>query len=147
MNELVATFGINWKLLLIQGINFGLLMSLLWYFLYRPVLRMIDARREKIAEGVRNAEEANRKLNIAESESGAIVGKASRDAEDIVARARARAEEKEASLIKIAEARAASLLLEGKARANEERRRALASAEQDIARAAVLAAEKILKNS
>src|SRR3989344_4133427 len=147
MQELVETFGINWKLLLIQGINFGLLMVLLWYLLYRPVLNMIDAGREKIASGVRNAEEASRKLSVAESEGSAIVGKASRDAEDIVATARVRAEEKEALLIKTAEERAASLLSEVKARAGEERRQVLASAEQDIARAAVLAAEKILKNS
>ena len=38
MNELFAAFGIDWKLLLAQGVNFGIVLVALWYFLYRPVM-------------------------------------------------------------------------------------------------------------
>lgn len=146
MQELFETFGVNWKLLLIQAVNFGLLLVILWYFLYRPVLHMIDARREKIAEGVRNSEDAKKKLDAADGEGQTIVRNASRKAEDIVAQARARADEKGSLLVKEAETRAQALLLEASVRAEEERRRTLQTAEADIARAAVLAAEKILRS-
>lgn len=62
MGELFSTFGINGKLLLMQSVNFGLLLLVLWKFVYRPVLTMIDERREKIAEGVRIAEAADQRL-------------------------------------------------------------------------------------
>jgi len=58
MSDLFAAFGVNWKLLLVQAVNFGLLLSALTYFLYKPVLRMIDERREKVAEGVRTTQAA-----------------------------------------------------------------------------------------
>lgn len=145
MQELFETFGINWKLLLIQAVNFGLLLLVLWYFLYRPVLRMIDERREKIAEGVRNAEAAKRELDEASGKGKGIVGDASREAEGILAAARLRADEKGSELVKSAAARAASLLAETKARAEEEKRQTLKAAEADIARAAVMAAEKLLR--
>ena len=144
MSELFETFGVNWKLLFIQAVNFGLLLLLLWYFLYRPVLRMIDERREKIAEGVLNAEAAKKELDEAEGKVSAIVSSASREAENIVAKARERADEKGIELVKSAETRSVALFAEVKARAEEERRQVLKSAEADIARAAVLAAEKIL---
>lgn len=145
MAELFAAFGINWKLLLVQAFNFGLLLAALWYFLYTPVLKMIDDRRMKIAEGVQNAEAAARRLAEAKTEGDGIVGAASREAEGIVAAARTRAEGKADEIVKSAESRAAASLKDAAARAEEAKRQALKESEREIARAAMLAAEKILR--
>ena len=146
MSELFAAFGINWKLLLVQAFNFGLLLLALWYFLYTPVLKMIDDRREKIAEGVQNAEAAARRLAEAKMEGEGIVGAASREAEGIVAVARSRAEEKADEIVKEAGSRAEAALKDAAARAEEAKRQALKGSEREIARAAMLAAEKILRS-
>lgn len=145
MGELFSTFGVDWKLLLIQAVNFGLLLSILTYFLYKPILKIIDERREKIAEGVRIAEAAAARLADAKRESEQVVGDAAREAEGLVAGARARADEKGAEIVKTAEARADGLLKEAAARAEEAKRQRMAESEKEIARAAMLAAEKILK--
>lgn len=144
MSELLATFGVNWKLLLIQAVNFGLLLAILSYFLYKPVLKIIDERREKIAEGVRTAEAASRRLEEAKSEGEGIVGSAAREAEGIVAAARSRAEERAEGIVKSAESLAAATLKDAAAHAEEAKRQALKDSEREIARAAMLAAEKIL---
>ena len=145
MSELFAAFGINWKLLLVQAFNFGLLLAVLTYFLYKPVLKLIDERREKIAEGVRTAEAAARRLEEAKSEGDKRIGEASREAESLVATARTRAEEKGSELLRDAEARAEAVLSDAAQRAEETKRQALKQSERDIARAAMLAAEKILR--
>ena len=145
MNELLTVFGVNWKLLLAQGINFALLLAILSYFLYKPVLRMIDERREKIAEGVRTAERAARSLAEAQKKGDGIVGDASREAEALVKTARARAEEKGAEIVKSAEARAEGVLTDAATRAEEAKRQAIKESEKEITRAAMLAAEKILR--
>src|SRR3989344_1907356 len=85
MSELFEVFGVNWKLLLMQAFNFGLLLVVLTYFLYKPVLRIIDERREKVAEGVRNAEEALQNLATSETEGKEIVNNGPREAERIIA--------------------------------------------------------------
>lgn len=144
MSELFEAFGINWKLLLVQAINFGLLLVILWRFLYTPVLRMIDERQQKIAEGVQNAGAASRKLAAADGEGQGIVSKASREAERMVAAARTRAEERGSELVKAAEVKAEALLADAEARAAESERLALQRSEQQIAKTAMLAAEKIL---
>lgn len=145
MDQLIATFGIDWRLLLVQSVNFGLLLLVLWKFVYRPVLAMIDTRRELVADGVRKAEAADRRLAEAETEGKQLVGDAAREGEAIVAASRARAEEKASELLKDAQDKAAATAAEAAARAEEAKRRALAESEQEIARAAVLAAEKILR--
>lgn len=145
MSELFAAFGIDWKLLLVQAVNFGVLLSVLTYFLYKPILRIIDERKEKVAEGVRTAEEATRKLADAETESKTLIGAAGRDAEQLVASARNRADEKGNEIVRAAEVKAESVLRDAEARAEEARRLALQESSKEIARAAMLAAEKILK--
>ncbi len=144
MQELFAAFGINWKLLIVQALNFALLLVALWYFLYTPVLKMIDDRRQKIAEGVRDAEKAAKRLEEAKTAGESIVGTASREAEGIVATARNRAEEKADEIVRSAESQAQSVLQDAAARAEEAKRQALKQSEREIARAAMLAAEKIL---
>ena len=74
-----------------------------------------------------------------------IVGTAAREAEALVASARARADEKGIELIKEAEHKAHAVMLDATARAEESKRQALMESEKEITRAAVLAAEKILR--
>ena len=146
MSELFATFGVNWKLLLAQAVNFGLLLTVLTYFLYKPVLKIIDERREKVAEGVRKAEAATRRLQEAKTEGEGMVGEAARQAEGIVAEARTRAGERADEIVRTAESQAAATLKDAAARAKEAQRQALKESEREIARAAMLAAEKILNS-
>lgn len=145
MSDLFAAFGINWKLLLVQAINFGLLLFILWRFLYQPVLRMIDERREKIVKGVREAEEAARKLAASESEGKEIVANAAHEAEVLVSEARARADKKRAQLVREAEEKARGIIEDAAARAEETKRQVLLGTTRDIAQGAMLAAEKILR--
>lgn len=145
MEGLVTAFGLNWKLLVIQGVNFAVLLSALTYFLYKPVMKMIDERREKIAEGVRSAEAAAQRLEAAEEESKGIVGSASKEAEQLVASARMRADEKGNEIVRAAELKAQGVLKDAEVRAEEAKRLALQESSKEIARAAMLAAEKILR--
>lgn len=145
MHQLFATFGINWKLLLAQAVNFGILLGILWYFLYQPVMQMLDTRRKRIAEGVEKAKAADLRLDEAKAEGERMVGEAAREAEGLVATARTRAEERGSEILQAAEERAAATLRDATARADEARRQTLKASEKEIARAAVLAAEKILR--
>jgi F-type H+-transporting ATPase subunit b len=145
MSSLFSTFGINWQLLLAQGINFGILLGVLWYFLYKPLSKMIDARAMKIADGVKAAEAAHVQLEQTGIEHDQIISAASLESEKMIAEARARAAEKAAELIGGAESRSESILADAAARAEEAKRQAMKESEKEIARAAILAAEKVLR--
>ncbi len=145
MDQLVAVFGVDWRLLIIQGINFGLLLYVLSYFLYKPVLKIIDDRKKMIAEGVREANAASKKLEAAKGKSEDIIGTAVREAEKLVADARVHADERGDEIVSAAEARAAAALKDAQMKGEEAKRLAIEGSQREIARAAMLAAEKILR--
>lgn len=145
MQEIFEIFGINWKLLFAQAVNFGLLLAVLWYFLYRPLLKMIETRREKIREGVENAEKAEERLSAIEGEKEQIVTEAVRKAESIVEDGKKRATSEEGRLVKDAQEKSERIVKDAQMRAEEIARKAEEANREEIARLAVLGAEKILR--
>jgi F-type H+-transporting ATPase subunit b len=53
---------IDWKVLIGQILNFAILFGLLSYFVYKPFLNLLKTRREKIAEGIKMAQEAGDRM-------------------------------------------------------------------------------------
>ncbi len=88
MSAVLSAFGIDWRLLLINSVNFGLLLLAMWYFLYGPLMRMLEERQKKVAQGVHDAQEAKQALKGAEEARTAILATAGREADDVLARAR-----------------------------------------------------------
>lgn len=146
MDQLFAAFGLDWRLLAINLVNFGLLLGVLWYFLYTPVLRVLEERRQKIAQGVADANRASEQLAAADLERTRILSQAGTQADEMLSRTRAEAERTRQEALSRAEAAAAAVLEEAQARARESQERARQESREEIARLAVLGAEKILKN-
>jgi len=62
MSSFIGQFGIDWKLFLSQLVNFLLILIILSFFVYKPVLKIIKERNKKIKEGLDKAEEAGIRL-------------------------------------------------------------------------------------
>ena len=144
MDKLLDAFGIDWKLLLVQAVNFGILIVALWYFLYRPVLKVLGERQEKIAKGVEDAEKATEQLARADTEIQTRLSKADAEATEVVAGAREVAGAERTRLVKEAELRASQIEKDAEARATEAQAKALRDSEKEIARLAILASAKVL---
>ena len=56
VQEIVKTFGVNWTLFISQCIAFLVVALALKKFAYAPVLKVLDDRRQKISEGIENAD-------------------------------------------------------------------------------------------
>lgn len=147
MGDLVAAFGIDWHLLIAQSVNFVLLVAVLGYFVYGPVMKMLADRAHKIAQGLKDAEAAGKEREAVAAERGAIISEAQHEAEKIVARAQDEGKNERNAIVKSAQDRAAQVVKDADLAAEEAKRKALKESEAEVARAAVLAAEKILKNS
>lgn len=147
MEQIITVFGINWKLLLIQAVNFGLLLFILHRYLYKPVLAMIDARRIKIERAVKHAEQAEVELGEAEAQKASIIRFATQRGDELIDAAKKHAEIEEHAIIKDAHRKAVHLIAEAERRVAREREEMLEKAEREVARMAILAAEKVLRKS
>ena len=85
--ELINALGIDIKILVAQLINFGILLFVLMWFFYKPILRMLDERSKKIERGVLDAEKAKERLVEIEEKERKIISEAQKKANGIVAEA------------------------------------------------------------
>lgn len=145
MEQIVSVFGINWKLILIQMVNFGLLLFILHRYLYKPVIAMVDTRRMKIENAIKNSERMEIELGHAEAEKARIVREATKKGDELIDAAKSHAEKEEHNIMKEAHRKAVHLLNEAERRTNREHDEMLQKAEREVARMAVLSAEKILR--
>lgn len=143
MSDLFAAFGIDWRLLLVNGINFGLLLLGLWYFLYKPLTTMLESRRQKMAQGVRDAEAAAHQLHKIESERADLLAQAGKEADDVVSKARALGAEKQRALTEAGETNAAALLTQAEAQAQQLKAEAIEQSKQEVAKLIVLGMERV----
>jgi len=72
----MSELGIQWKILLAQTVSFSIVFFVLWRFAYRPIFSMLEARREKIAEGLANAEKIKAELARTEAERKRVLAQA-----------------------------------------------------------------------
>jgi F-type H+-transporting ATPase subunit b len=81
----------DWSTFALQTVNFAVLVWLLHRFLYKPVLRMVDARRaeidEQYAEASRAETQANERLNAVEAEQAGIAAQRAAALKEAVAEA------------------------------------------------------------
>ena len=60
--ELLLKLGINWQLLIAQIVNFAIVMGVLGFFLYRPILNVLDARAERIRKAMEDAKRVENQM-------------------------------------------------------------------------------------
>src|SRR4051812_8194928 len=86
--ETLETFGWNPWLFLSQVISFVIVAIALRMFAYKPILKVLEERRQRIAEGLANADRIKQQLAEAEQRHSEILAKANAEAQRMIDEAR-----------------------------------------------------------
>src|SRR3989344_4208301 len=86
--EFLQTLGFDPIMLGAQILNFLIILYLLKRFLYKPVLDIVKKRENKITQGLKDAEDAQKALDKALEEEKKILSKASENAKKIIENAK-----------------------------------------------------------
>jgi len=121
MGVLLNTLGINWKMLLAQGVNFFVLLVVLNKFVYRPLAQVIEERRKKIKLGVEGGEKAIEILKQAEDERKEKIARGERQAMEVISQAERDAKGRAGDIVSAAESRAETIIQEGAVLAERKR--------------------------
>ena len=79
MGEIARTFGVDWVHLGAQMISFAIVCAVLYAFAYKPILKMLEARRQQIASGLANAAKIKAELDRIEIQRQDVLTKAGAD--------------------------------------------------------------------
>ena len=82
--SVAQTFGVSWQHLLAQSISFGIVCLVLYKLAYKPILQILETRRQQIASGLANAEKIKSELARIESERLAVLAKAGEEGKKLV---------------------------------------------------------------
>ena len=143
--EIFAKLGVDWRLLLAQAINFGILFWVLRRFAYRPMLEFLESRSVRIDKGLKDAEAAQAKLASMEEKEKQVLGQARSEARVIIETAEANAKKRDAERSAETEEKMKRFLEDAHMQVEEEKQRILTEAKQEIVGVVTLAVEKILK--
>ncbi len=139
--------GVNLPALIAQLVNFGLLLLLLRLVAYKPILRMLDERAQRIQESQERVEEVKREAARNEEELAARRAEALRQGQEIVARANQAAERIYQEAQNRARQSADEFLAKSRAEIERDRQKAVAEIRSEMADLAIFAASRLVRTS
>ncbi len=124
-------------------LTFLLLFTLLAKFAWKPLLKALSEREEKIRSSLEQAEEAQHKLEQLNEEGEKIIGKARSEAQSIVADGKAAAEKIRDEIESTAKEKAASIV----SQAEKEKDQAISEIRGEVAALSIQIAEKLIRKN
>ena len=140
----MEALGINVGLLIVQIIAFTIVMLTLNSWVYKPMLDMMETRKQKIAQGLEDARVAADARANAEKEASKIITDAQAEASKVIREATDRAAAAGKDVKAAAEAEAAKAREAALAEAEVERNRILGDLRSQVASLAIAAANKLV---
>jgi len=147
MGGIVDELGINLPTLLTQVVTFVILLVILRFVAYKPIMRMLDERSRRVKESMEQAESVKEQSARAEEELKKQLGEASREGQERIARAVKAGEEVKQKAQEEARKEAETLLGRARAEIQRERDEAIGEVRREFADLTVLAAGKVIEKS
>ncbi len=135
--RIVTTFGVDWPHLLAQIVSFCIVCYVLYRFAYRPVLQMLEVRRQQIAQGLANAEQIKAELARTEDQRKEVMAQANVQATKFIEEARAAAAQLQEQETQKAIAAAEQIVANAREAAAQDQARMLAELKREIGRLVV----------
>lgn len=144
MGALIGTFHIDYKILIAQMVNFAIVLFVLYKFAYKPLLKVMTDRTEKIEKGIKNAEEANKKLQETEKKEKEVLGNARKEAQAIIESAEKTAAKNKEELLNEAKKKSEEIVANTQKQLEEEKKKMMSEIKSEIADLVVAATGKVI---
>ncbi len=137
IGDTAKQFGVDWPHLIAQIVSFGIVAFLLQRFAYKPVLAILEERRQRIAESQANAEKIKAELARAEAQRQEVLAQANSQAVKLIEEARAAAARVQETETQKAIAAAEQIISKARDAAAADHARMLAELKREVGRLVV----------
>lgn len=139
--------GVNLPLLIVQVINFFVVLLALRVFLYKPILGMLDARSQRIREGLDAAEQSKEQAASTEQEVAQQLNEARGQGQALIAQAQEASARIQEEARNQARQEGETLIERARNEIQLERDQAIAELRREFADLTISAAEKVIGES
>jgi F-type H+-transporting ATPase subunit b len=141
----VAVLGLNLKLFIAQLVNFGIVLFILWKWVFTPVAKKLQERTDRIEKAMADAHTTEKeKQEFAQWKETEMV-KVRSQSSAIITAAESQAVQAKDSVLKQTKADQEKLVEQAKKQIEQEKNLAMQSAKSELADIVTQAAEKILR--
>jgi F-type H+-transporting ATPase subunit b len=141
---LIEGLGINGPVLITQVVTFIILLVILRFVAYKPLMRMLDERSKRVKESMDQAESVKEQSAHAEEEVKKQLVEASREGQERIARAVKAGEGMKQKAQEDAKQEAETLINRARGEIQRERDEAISDVRREFADLTVLAAGKVI---
>ncbi len=146
MESIISTFHIDWKIIIAQAINFGVVFVVLYIFALKPLSKLMKERSEKIGKGIDDAKTNAELVAKAKIQYDEAIAKAKNEANKIFQDGKKEAEAKKSAMLEEAKKEVEAIITNGRKTLEADKVKIVEEAKKDIATLATLASEKILSS-
>ena len=132
VEQIARTFGVDWSLLIAQIISFSIVCLLLHRFAYKPILKMLEVRRQQIAQGLADTEKIRAELAETEAQRQQVMLQANAQATKLIEEARTAAARVQQQEIQKAIAAGEQILIKSREAAAQEHARMLLDLKREV---------------
>lgn len=140
----LGTLGIDGGIFVAQLVNFLVVLLVLWKFAYKPILKMLDQRSERVEKSMRDADLVEKRVAALEDERKQVVAEARTEAAKVMDAARTDAESMKTDMVEKAKREVERVVVNGKAQLKSDQEAMMREARKELVEIAVSAAKRIL---
>jgi F-type H+-transporting ATPase subunit b len=141
--DTMVRFGVDWQHFAAQCLSFGIVVFLLHRYAYRPILAVLEERKQRIKESLDNAEKIKQELANAQTKTREMMIQAGQEASKMIEEARAAAAKVQEQETQKAIAAAQSIVDKARQATQAEHARMLADLRREVGRLVVNTTAKV----
>jgi len=145
MDTILEAFHVDVKILIAQAINFAIVFAVLYFFVLKPLTKIMNDRTKKIEKSLEDAKSVEANLIKTENDYKEEMAKARREANEILEKANEQAEKKKAEMIVKAREEIGQAINEEKVKIQLEKAKILKEIKSEVADLVTLSLEKVLE--
>jgi len=146
MDQLFEKFGLHVNLLIAQMVNFGILLLVLYKFVYQPVLKILDQRREKIEKSLQQAKEIEIRTQQLQEDINQQMAAAKKQSDALIMEAREIGERARNEILIRTNQEVSMMLEKAKADIQAEKEHMMTDIRDYIVKTSIIIVEKILRD-
>lgn len=147
MESFITTFHIDWKILVSQIINFGIIFVVLYLFALKPLKKVMDERTKTIEKGIKDAKENAILIETTQKEYNDVIKKAREEAHNLFQEGKKEADNKREEMLEKAKQEVETIINNGKKNLEAEKTKMIEEAKSEIVSLVVAATEKVLNDN
>ena len=144
MDSLISIFHLDLGLFIAQLVNFAIVFFVLYFFAFKPLVKIMAERSAKIDKSLKDADETARRLAAVSREREEIIAAAKQQANVLIEEADKRGDKRREEIIAKAKEEVGQIINQEKAQLSREKSETLREIKKEVAELVILSVEKVL---